>query len=76
MKDLSNFLSEKKEDDSPKPLKKGEGADDKAYFALMSEYKKVRRQDPDAAGKLLKQAELLSEKGDVSFKTKLAVAYL
>ena len=77
MKDLSKFLSEKKEDQSkPHLAKEGEGTDDKKYFAYMSEYKKHRRSDPDQAEKFFELAQQLVEKGEVSQKIKIAVAYL
>ncbi|QBP06018.1 hypothetical protein [Synechococcus phage S-B68] len=74
MKDLSKFLSEKKEDKSKaRPAKKDEGVNDEQFLALMSEYKQLRRRDTEAANKLLKQAQGLK---DVSKKAKLAAAYL
>ncbi len=77
MKDLSGFL---KEEDKTKAHKgkKGEGADDKKYFALMSEYKVLRR-DPkskDKANELLSKAMKLGREGDVSKDAKLGAAYL
>lgn len=77
MKDLNNFL---KEEDKSKPhkVRKGEGADDKKYFALMSEYKMLRRDrnNRKEADKILKQAMKLSQNGDVSADAKLGAAYL
>lgn len=75
MKDLSNFL---REEDKTKPhkVKKGEGADDKMYFALMSEYKMLRRTDREAADKVFKKARKLVKEGDVSKDAKLGAAYL
>ena len=77
MKDLTGFLQE---EDKTKPHRgrKGEGADDKKYFALMSEYKMLRR-DPKQrkeADKILKQAMKLGREGDVSKDAKLGAAYL
>ena len=77
MKDLTGFL---KEEDKTKVHhgKEGEGADDKKYFALMSEYKILRR-DPknrDEADKVLKKAMKLGREGDVSKDAKLGAAYL
>ena len=77
MKDLTGFLQE---EDKSKPHRgrKGEGADDKKYFALMSEYKMLRR-DPKQrkeADKILKQAMKLGREGDVSKDPKLGAAYL
>ena len=76
MKELSKFLQEQETTDEPRPLKEGEGANDKEFLELMSQYKDVRRKDPKAAGKLLEKAQKLSEEGDVSHKAKLAAAYL
>ena len=77
MKDLTGFLHE---EDKSKPHRgrAGEGADDKKYFALMSEYKMLRR-DPKQrkeADKILKQAMKLGRDGDVSKDAKLGAAYL
>ena len=44
MKDLNTFIQEEDKSKAHKG-RKGEGADDKKYFALMSEYKRLRR-DP------------------------------
>ena len=77
MKDLSQFLSEKKKDiTKPHAVEEGEGADDKKFLALMSEYKQTRRSDSKAANKLLDQAEKLGKSGDVSAKARVAAAYL
>lgn len=79
MKNLNDFLSEKKTDTSVPHLgKKGEGKDDKKYFALMGEYKKMRRhrEDREEAAKILKQAQNLARNGDVSEKCKLGACYL
>ena len=78
MKDLHSFLTEqerKKKEEAKKPhaVKKGEGADDKEYLALMNEYKVARREDPQGASKFLKKAEKLK---DVSKKARVAAAYL
>lgn len=78
MKDFKGFLTEqekKKREESKKPhaVKKGEGADDKEYVALMGEYKQQRRKDPKGATKLLKKAEKLK---NVSKNARLAAAYL
>ena len=77
MKDLTGFL---KEEDKSKPHRgrKGEGADDKKYFALMSEYKQLRR-DPKnrkEANKVLEKAMKLGREGDVSKDCKLGACYL
>jgi len=77
MKRLDQFFSE---EDKKKPqlAKKGEGADDKKYTALMVEYKKLRR-NPDnrkEADKVLKKAMKLGKEGDVSDKCKVLTAYL
>ncbi len=75
MKDLSGFL---KEEDKAKPhkVKKGEGADDKKYFALMSEYKMIRGKDKEKAKKILDKALKLKRDGDVSKNARLGAAYL
>ena len=74
MKDLSRFLSENKEDKSqPRAIKDGEGVDDQKFLALMSEYKKLRRDDSKAANALLEKANKLK---DVSSKAKITAAYL
>ena len=74
MKNFNSIFENKEED--IRPAKEGEGADDKQYFLLMSEYKKTRRGDIEAAKELLLQAQDLLEKGEVSQKAKLAAAYL
>ena len=79
MKHLDSFLSEKNKDTSkPHTVKKGEGADDKKYFALIGEYKKLRRhrEDRKEAAKLLKQAQDLARDGDVSLDCKKGACYL
>lgn len=79
MKNLNDFLSEKKTDTTkPHPAKKGEGKDDKKYFALMGEYKKMRRhrEDREEAAKILVKAMELVRNGDVSEKCKLGACYL
>ena len=74
MKDLSGFLSENKEDkNQPRAIKDGEGVDDQKFLALMSEYKKLRRDDSKAANALLEKANKLK---DVSSKAKITAAYL
>ena len=77
MKDLNGFLQE---EDKSKPhrVKKGEGADDKKYFALMSEYKMMRRNPKNRkeANKILDKAMKLGKEGDVSKDAKLGAAYL
>ena len=75
MRDLSSFLSE--EDKSkPHKVKKGEGSDDKKYFALMSEYKMIRGKDKEKAKKILDKALKLKREGDVSKNARLGAAYL
>ena len=78
MKDLHSFLTEqdkKKKEEAKKPhaVKKGEGADDKQYLALMNEYKVERRENPKGAAKLLRKAQNLK---DVSRTAKVTAAYL
>ena len=75
MKDLSSFFSEEDKSKAHK-VKEGEGADDKKYFALMSEYKMLRRTDREAADKILKKAFKLKREGDVSKNAKIGAAYL
>ena len=77
MKDLSKFLSEQEIDTTqPHLAAEGESQDDKKYFAYMSEYKKLRRTDPDQADKFFELATQLRKKGTVSKQIILAVAYL
>lgn len=79
MKDLKTYLNEKKKDTKKAhSTKKGEGADDKKFIALMVEYKKLRRNKDDRveASKVLEKATKLAKEGDVSDKTKIGVAYL
>lgn len=75
MKTLQSFSES---DDKKKAHKgrEGEGADDKKYFALMGEYKQMRRYDHKGAQKLLDQAMKLGREGDVSKDAKLGAAYL
>ena len=74
MKDLKSFYKE--ESSKSKPLRDGEGADDKQYFALMSEYKIARRVDRELANEILDKAMKLGREGDVSKDAKLGAAYL
>ena len=79
MKDFKTYLNEKKKDTKKAhSAKKGEGADDKKFIALMVEYKKLRRNKDDRveASKVLEKAMTLAKEGDVSDKTKIGVAYL
>lgn len=79
MKEFNDFLTEKKkESKKDKPLKKGAGADDKQYMALMGEYKALRRNDASRreSVEVLEKAFELAKKGDVSEKAKVAAAYL
>ena len=77
MKDLSKFLNESEEDQKkPRPLKKGEGADDREYLELISQYKEMRRYDLQSASEFFDQAQKLHQEGDVSQKAKLAAAYM
>tara|TARA_Y100000768_G_scaffold289900_1_gene224004 strand:- start:6366 stop:6593 length:228 start_codon:yes stop_codon:yes gene_type:complete len=75
MKDLNNFLSEKKKD---RPLRKDEGKDDKEYVKLMDHYKNVARKTMPRgeANKYLDKARKLAKDGDVSDKAKLAGTYI
>lgn len=80
MKDLNQFISEKADNKKKKDkqLRKGEGADDKKYIALMVEYKKLRKnpQDRDKAKEMLDKAMDLAKTGDVSNDAHTAAAYL
>ena len=77
MKDLNNFLNEKKDTSKPHLTKENEGADDKKYLALMGEYKKLRRaSDRTEANKVLKQAQKLVNSGNVSSNARLAATYI
>ena len=77
MKDLNNFLSEKKEEKKKAhTTKEGEGADDKKYIAMMGEYKQLRKKDKEAANELLEKIIKLGKDGDVSNNAKIAGAYI
>ncbi len=79
MKNLSDYLNEKKQDTKkPHVAKKDEGADDKKFMALMVQYKTLRKNKDDKvkAASVLKKALELSKDGDVSSKAKTAAAYL
>ena len=77
MKDLNNFLSEKKDEKKKAhATKEGEGADDQKYVRLMEQYKRARRGDSDKANKILEKAMKLAKDGDVSKKAKIAGAYI
>ena len=77
MKTLHSF-SESNDKKKAHKARKGEGADDKKYFALMSEYKMLRRdsKNREKANKILDQAMKLGREGDVSKDAKLGAAYL
>ena len=74
MKDLNNFLTEKKD----RPLRDDEGADDKEYCKLMDHYKNVARKTMkrEEANKYLEKAMKLAREGDVSKDARLGAAYL
>jgi hypothetical protein len=74
MKNFNSIFENKEEE--IRPAKKGEGADDKEYLEIMSEYKVVRHKDNNASVELLAQAQDLIDNGDVSKNAKLAAAYL
>jgi len=77
MKDLNNFLNEKKEESKKaKAVKEDEGADDKQYIKLMGEYKQLRKKDSKKANELLEKIFDLGKKGDVSKNAKIAGAYI
>ncbi len=75
MKDLNSFLSE---EDKDRPLRKGEGKDDKEFMELMGYYKHVARKTMDRkeANKYLDKARELRQNGDVSENAKLYGAYI
>ena len=74
MKELNNFLTEKKD----RPLRKDEGKDDQEYCDLMGYYKHVARKtmDPKEANKHLAKANKLAKEGDVSEKAKTYGRYI
>jgi hypothetical protein len=77
MKDLNNFLNEKKDEKKkPHATKKDEGADDKKYIKMMEQYKRLRRTDTEKANELLEKIFELGRKGDVSKNAKIAGAYI
>jgi len=80
MKNLNDFISEeaKNKKASKKKAKKNQGVDDKKYIALMTEYKKLRRnpEDKEKANDLLQQAFKVAREGDVSEDAHVAAAYL
>ena len=76
MKNFKSIVEHDHHEEDIRPAKEGEGSDDKKFLALMSEYKKTRRGDIEAAKKLFQQVQELLEDGDVSSKAKLAAAYL
>ena len=75
MKSLHDFQEEKNKD---RPLRKDEGADDKEYLSLMSEYKNRARHEekPLKAHKILLKAQKLAREGDVSKEAKLHGGYI
>jgi len=75
MKTLQQF-DEEKNKKKEKPLKEGQGADDKKYVLLMEEYRRVRRRDQDKADKIMEKAKKLKREGDVSPRARLAGAYI
>jgi hypothetical protein len=72
MKQLDRFL-ESQDKTKPYALDSTEGADDKEYFDLMSQYKKLRHTDVKKANKVRIQAESLK---DVSDDAQEAAMYL
>ncbi len=75
MKELNNFLTEKKKD---RPLRKDEGKDDQEYRDLMGHYKHVARKQMsrEEANKVLAKANKLAKEGDVSEKAKTYGRYI
>ena len=84
MKNLNDFITEedkKKKETRPVQKEKGkriqkDGADDKEYLRLMSQYKMARRTEGKKANDILEQAFKLSEKGEVSQNALVAAAYM
>ena len=76
MKRLSDFVTEQDMGTGPQIAQEGEGADDKLYLTLMSEYKKMRQMDPQGAQDIMTKARQLANTGDVSLEAKTAAAYL
>ena len=74
MKDLNDFLTEKKN----RPLREDEGADDQEYIDLMGFYKHFARKSMKGkdANKYLDKAMKLARTGDVSENAKLGAAYI
>ena len=74
MKDLNDFLTEKKD----RPLRKDEGKDDQEYIDLMGYYKHVARKSMKGkdANKYLDKAMKLAREGDVSKNAKQAGQYI
>ena len=76
MKNINDFLSEKKDETKAHHTKKGEGADDKRYIRLAEKYKRTRGRDEKKAAKLFKELRALAKDGDVSKDAKLAATYI
>jgi len=76
MKNLSDFISEEDKKKKGIHASKDDGADDKKYVAMMSEYKRLRRTDTKVANELLEKILKLGKEGDVSHKAKIAGAYI
>ena len=86
MKDINNFLeaadakakgvksdTDKAGEQKAHHAKQMEEMNDKLYFAIMDQYKQMRRQDRKAASKILDKAKKLK---NVSHRAKLGAAYL
>ena len=87
MKNVNDFLSESdkdkakankaKREEKPHAItREMEFPEDKLYFALMDQYKHLRRTDREKAKKLLEKAQKLSQGGKVSKDAILGAAYL
>ncbi len=77
MKNLDSFLSiQEEEKKKPHATKSKEGADDKQYIAIMSQYKNTRKDDRKGSDKMRKKAQDLAKEGDVSNNAKILAAYL
>lgn len=77
MKDLQSFINEEdKKKSEAKPVKPGEGADDKKFILMVEAYKRMRRTDQEGAKQLFEKAMRLKKTGDVSKRAVLAAAYI
>ena len=86
MKDINNFLeaadakakgvksdTDKAGEQKAHHAKQMEEMNDKLYFAIMDQYKQMRRHDRKGASKLLEKAQAMK---NVSLNAKIGAAYL